>query len=263
MHLALSICGLLMLGVAVGIVSPALGIGGGILMVPALREFAGLDAHTAKGTSLFIIIFVAAVNSWRLNRGHEDKLLRLAGVVAAGSVLGGYFGGFVTQRMNPRVVTIIFIAALVILAARLLLVEPAAVSQQDVRRRDGLALLIGLVSGLTSGITGIGGGGVFVPLALIAGIVSNERVSGLSNTVMIATCTAATMAHLFAPVVSGRPWTVGQVSLGFAPLIFVGAQFGAPFGRKLNGLLTLSARRVVMAVLAFVIVAQLAYKLFQ
>ncbi|MEA3364123.1 MAG: TSUP family transporter, partial [Candidatus Hydrogenedentes bacterium] len=86
--------GMIILGIGVGLMSGALGLGGGILMVPAFLTFVpGMDPHTAKGTSLMIIVFVAAVNVWRLNRGHDNWQWRLALQVSIGSIVGGYFGG--------------------------------------------------------------------------------------------------------------------------------------------------------------------------
>ena len=91
---------MLLLGCAVGMISAALGLGGGIFMVPAFIFFVkGMDAHTAKGTSLFIIIFVSLVNAWRLNRQQDDRQLGLAIVFASGSVVGGYLGSWVTTLL--------------------------------------------------------------------------------------------------------------------------------------------------------------------
>ena len=63
--------GMLFLGVGVGLMSGALGLGGGILMVPAFLEFVPvMDPHTAKGTSLLIIAWPRP--TWRLSEGHVD-----------------------------------------------------------------------------------------------------------------------------------------------------------------------------------------------
>ena len=66
-ELLLSVARMMLIGSGVGLISAALGWGGGILMVPAFLEFVpGMDPHTAKGTSLFIIVFVSTTNVWRL-----------------------------------------------------------------------------------------------------------------------------------------------------------------------------------------------------
>jgi len=149
---------------------------------------------------------------------------------------------------------------MVVGSARTLLLEPKPVSEEEVRRRNLLAMLIGLMTGTVAGATGIGGGAVLVPLALMAGVIANERVVALSNTVMVATCLAGTVAHFSVTKTADLPWTYGQVNMALAPLVFLGAQVGAPFGKRLNEKLTLPRRKVIMAVLLLAIAARLAYR---
>lgn len=255
--------GMLILGGAVGLISNALGLGGGVFMVPAFLEFVpGMDAHTAKGSSLFIIIFVAAVNAWRLNRGCPDKPWAAAAFIASGSILGAYFGGWATGFVPERGVIGIFVFLLVVLSVRTLLIEPATVTQDAVRRRRVLTFLIGLAAGVVSGATGLGGGAVVVPLALMAGIASNERVVGLSNMVMVATCLAATTAHLQGQQEFDMPWTFGQVNIVLAPAVFIGAQLFSPLGRWTNRKLTLRHRRVALGAVLLIIAGRLFWRLW-
>ncbi|MCP4640062.1 MAG: sulfite exporter TauE/SafE family protein [bacterium] len=252
------VLGMLALGLAVGLISSALGLGGGIFMVPAFLTFVpGIDPGTAKGTSLFIIIFVATVNVWRLNRGQQDRQWGLAATIATGSIVGAYASGFATTFLPDKAIIWIFVAFLGVAAARTFLLKPVTVREEDVRKRMAIAVGIGLLTGIASGATGIGGGAVLVPLALLAGIVSNGRVVALSNTVMVATCTAAAFAHFQATKTTDLPWTYGQVNVALAPIIFIGAQIAGPFGKWVNARLTLTRRKVVMGVLLLVIALRL------
>lgn len=83
--------GLLVLGAAVGLLSAMLGIGGGIVLVPALMVAFGLSQTEAQGTSLAIIPFGAVIAATVY---HQAVPLRLhvVGVVAAGFIVGAYFG---------------------------------------------------------------------------------------------------------------------------------------------------------------------------
>ncbi len=254
----------LSLGIGVGLVSAALGVGGGIFMVPAFIEFVpGMDPHTAKGTSLFIIIFVAAANVWRLNQEGENRQWDLAAFLAAGSIVGSMFSVWLTGLLPGRAVLLFFITLLIVVGIRmLLLAEPKAAAAQRVRWRVLAALLIGLATGLVSGATGVGGGLILVPLVLIAGLARNERVAALSNTVMVPTCIAATLIGLLEPKSTDLAWTVGQVDFALAPLVFLGAQAGSLAGKHLNRWLTLPRRRVVMGMLLLLIVARLAWRAF-
>lgn len=254
---------MLILGVGVGLLSAALGLGGGILMVPAFMFFVpGMDEHTAKGSSLFIIIFVALLNAWRHNRGRDDIPWALAAVLGVGSVLGGFAGAWVTARLEANTVIAIFLVFILAVGLRTFFLEPHHVDESGVRRRTPLALLIGLVAGLAGGATGTGGGAVLIPLALMAGIASNMRVVGLSNMVMVATGIAGTVAHLQAEPIFDGPFTVGHVEFSMAPMVFLGAQLGSQPGRWLNAMLTLPRRRVVMGVLLVLISARLAWGLW-
>jgi len=253
MSLILFCLGMFIVGTGVGVLSAGLGMGGGVLMVPAFVEFVNLDPHTAKGTSLFVIVFVAALNAWRLNRDQHDTPWRLAGMLAPGAVVGGYFGGWATTLMSGSTVLWLFVGALGLLGLRTFFIDLELVSAEDVRRRDGVAVLVGVVSGIVGGATGTGGGLVLVPLALLAGLTTNDRVVGLSNMVMVATSAAASAAHLNAERISSLPGTVGQVSLALVPLVFLGAQLGSRWGTRLNVLLTLRRRRIVMGALLIII----------
>lgn len=252
---------MLILGMGVGTLAAGLGLGGGILMVPAFITFVpGMDSHTAKGTSLFIVIFVAAYNAWQLNRGQKDKSYGLAATIALGSTFGAYAGTWITSLLSDGLVSLIFAVFVVVTGVRTLFLESKPVRPEDVRRNYTVAILIGIFMGLVSGATGVGGGGVLVPLALMAGIVSNARVVALSNLSMIATCIVGAFAHAMAPQTMDRPWVIGQVYLAATPALLLGSVAGAPIGRWLNHHLTLKRRRIVMGVLLLIIAARMLYR---
>ncbi len=253
---------MLLAGVGVGMISGALGLGGGILMVPVfITIIPGMDAHTAKGTSLFIIIFVSLFNAWRLNRNLPQKPWRLAAWLALGSIFGSYAGAWITALLSEAAVLWIFMALLAGLAIRTFFLRPQVVHQEEVRRRRLVPIGIGVLAGMAGGATGTGGGLLLVPLALMTGIVANERVVGLSNLVMVATSIAGSIAHLQAAPKYTGGWTIGHVCLSMAPLVFIGAQFGSQWGTRCNSWLTLRRRRVVMGVLLLLIAARLLYRL--
>jgi uncharacterized protein len=263
LELLLFYAGLLALGGSVGLISNALGLGGGVFMVPAFLEcIEGMDAKTAKGSSLFIIVFVAATNAWRLNRSGKDWQWRLVAVLATGSVTGAYLSSWVTSRpyVSQAAVVWTFVGFLVLAGVRTFLIEPRRVPENAVRERILGALLVGLATGIVSGATGIGGGAVLVPLALLMGIVSNERVVALSNTVMVATCATAALCHGLAERTTELPWTFGQVDVMLAPLVVIGALIAGPAGRWLNARMSLRWRKGVMGAVLLLIAARLAYR---
>jgi uncharacterized membrane protein YfcA len=79
------------IGFAAGVVAGMLGVGGGILFVPALTLALGLGQLQAESTSLVAIVPVALVGAWR-QKGYGNLRLRdglLLGVLAAGGAIGG------------------------------------------------------------------------------------------------------------------------------------------------------------------------------
>lgn len=90
----------LAVGVAAGILAGLVGIGGGIVIVPALVFFFKMDQHTAQGTSLAILLPPTGLLAFMryYKAGHVD--VGLAVVIVAGVLLGGYFGGGWAQQVS-------------------------------------------------------------------------------------------------------------------------------------------------------------------
>lgn len=90
---------MLLVGLVVGMVSGVVGIGGGILFVPALIWLAGMDQHRAQGTSLGALLapvgLLAFIEYYR--KGNAD--LHVALLLAAGFLVGGYFGAVGAQHI--------------------------------------------------------------------------------------------------------------------------------------------------------------------
>lgn len=252
---------MVLLGCCVGIISNALGLGGGIVMVPAFVTFVpGMDAHTAKGTSLFIIVFVSAYNAWKLHQNHADKRLKLSAVIACGSMTGAFFAGWGTQFLSDEAVSAVFACVAMLIGLRTFFIEQPIVREADVRDRYGAGVGIGVATGLVSGATGVGGGAIMVPLALMAGLVSNARVVAMSNTVMVLTSLAAAMAHFLADRSTELDWTYGQVNVALAPAVLVGALLAARPGRWINARLSLPRRRLALGLLLVVLAGRMLWR---
>jgi hypothetical protein len=250
-----------LVGLGVGLISNTLGLGGGILMVPAFIEFVpGMDAHTAKGTSLFIIIFVATVNSWRLNIGAERVPRKLSAVIAGASVVTAFAAGYLTRYIDDTTLKALIAAVAALLGVRTFFLQPRAVREADVRERLGVGAGIGAAMGGISGLVGVGGGAILVPMALYTGITSNLRVVALSNMTMIWTALAAAAAHFINPRTTDLPGTIGQVSVGLAPVVFLGAMAAGPGGRWLNDRMPLAWRRALLGVVLLIIAGRLAWR---
>jgi uncharacterized membrane protein YfcA len=109
----------ILLGAAAGVVSGLLGVGGGILFVPALTLALSLSQVKAEATSLLAIIPVALVGAWRQQR-YGNVELRDAVILGVLSALGVLGGVVVANTLPQRVLRFGFAAMLLAVAAQFL-----------------------------------------------------------------------------------------------------------------------------------------------
>lgn len=110
--------GLVLIGVAAGVVSGLLGVGGGVLFVPGLIVFAGLAQHQAEATSLLAIVPVALVGAYRQDRygnvRRRDALL--VGVLSGAGVVAGVA---LANALSGEQLRLAFAALMLAVAAQL------------------------------------------------------------------------------------------------------------------------------------------------
>jgi uncharacterized protein len=110
---------LAVIGAAAGVLSGLFGVGGGIVMVPAL-VMAGLGQHRAQSTSLAAIVPIAIVGAILFGRADSVELAA-AVVLAAGSLVGARAGALLMHRLSGGLLTRIFGIFLIIVAITMLL----------------------------------------------------------------------------------------------------------------------------------------------
>lgn len=114
---------ILLLGLAVGVLVGLLGIGGGVVLVPALVYLLKMDQHLAQGTSLLILLPPVGLGALReyWKQGHVDVR---AGILSAlGILVGGYLGGWMAVPIASRHLKGLF-GGFLVLAALLLWGKP-------------------------------------------------------------------------------------------------------------------------------------------
>ena len=109
----------LALGLAIGVISGIVGIGGGALLIPALTIFYGMSQIKAQGTSLATLLLpIGFFAFWTYYKaGHAD--LKLAMLLSVGFALGGWLGGNWAQHLSETALRRGFAALLQVLAAKL------------------------------------------------------------------------------------------------------------------------------------------------
>lgn len=125
--------GAIAIGLAGGIVAGLLGVGGGVLFVPGLVFFLGLDQHHAEATSLLAIVPVAIAGTLR-HDGYGNVRREDALVLGLLSLAGAAAGVALANRLTGPVLRDAFAGLMAIVAAQLIrraLSEPAAQTAQD------------------------------------------------------------------------------------------------------------------------------------
>jgi hypothetical protein len=107
------------IGLAAGILAGLLGVGGGIILVPAMVVGFGIPAAIAKGTSLLVIVPTAIMGTWR-NRKKKNADIRVAVILGLGGVVSAFVGGNISVGMSETLSNVLFAILLVVVAARML-----------------------------------------------------------------------------------------------------------------------------------------------
>ena len=116
---------ILIIGLFAGMMSGLVGIGGGIILVPAVIWALGYNQHQAQGTSLGVlvmpVVFMAFINYYYQCKNMGEPLdWRVILLLAAGFVVGGYFGSALALKLNQGVLKKIFAVILFYTAFKML-----------------------------------------------------------------------------------------------------------------------------------------------
>ena len=114
---------IILTGLAAGILGGMVGIGGGIIIVPALVYFLAFSQHQAQGTSLALMLFpvgiLGVINYYK--KGYVD--FRYAGLLAIGFVLGSYLGSKFSLSIPQLTVKKIFAVIMLLVALKMLFID--------------------------------------------------------------------------------------------------------------------------------------------
>jgi uncharacterized membrane protein YfcA len=227
----------LVTGLGGGMLSGLFGVGGGIVMVPLLSLILGLDQHRAQGAALAAMLLptgLPAVIQYR-RQGIESSL-RLVGVLILGFLFGVYAGSLAAFQIPSEILRWGYAALLVFFSVKTFLrQEPVPVDREahplDLGGLWRKGLPIGLMAGLLSGLTGLGGAVVVIPL-LASRFRMTQHEAQLTSLMMMLPPIGLPGVIVYARAQGGLPWVViGGVALGFA----VGALAGARMATRIQG----------------------------
>jgi len=115
-----TILSLVLIGIFAGIMSGFVGIGGGVIIVPALVYILGLSQHEAQGTSILLMLppigILAFMNYYKAGQIN----ISYGVVIAIAFVIGGYFGSKLSLQISAGKVRLIFGILMLYVAIRLI-----------------------------------------------------------------------------------------------------------------------------------------------
>ncbi|MDN5320618.1 MAG: uncharacterized protein PWP49_1038 [Thermococcaceae archaeon] len=214
------------LGAAIGAIAGLFGVGGGFLIVPALT-LTGLPIHTAIGTSLACI----AISSFASAYTHIKNGKALFKVVAAKeifSIPAALIGAHMTASLPESFLRRAFSILLFYLAYKMATTPSKPHYDENLRINYRNIPIVGVLSGFLSGLLGISGGILNVPLFHVLVGIPVRYAIGTSSVALFFTALAGTYGHF-------KAGNVGiETALLLAPGLIIGAYLGARSAHNLH-----------------------------
>jgi len=236
-----------LIALLIGIVGAMLGIGGGVLIIPVLTLFLDVPIKTAIGASIVSVIATSSAAVVYVRRGLVH--MRLGMILEIATTLGALTGGLTAVVVSPRLLEGLFglVLLYMVYSMQRLPEEETAnrptglldTSYQDPLtgqrvsygvRRLPYGMIASFLAGNISGLLGIGGGPVKVPImSLVMGIPIKAAIATSSFMIGV---TAATSAVVYYQ----RGYVDPRIAVPTALGVLIGAQLGSRLGGKARSL---------------------------
>ena len=238
---------LLLASLGVGLLIGAVGVGG-ILLIPALNIFAGLAIHEAMATALFTFIFTGSVGTFLFQRrGSIDW--GITAPVSIGAAFFGFLGAVANAKIGARELTMI-LASLSILAGAYTIFTRNAGRLAVLHGRPGwqqvLLVGVGAIAGFGSGLTGVGGPALSVPMMVLLGFPSLTTI-GASQVIQILAAASATVGNL----------QYGSIDFRIAAMVTIFELFGVLVGVRIVHAINAQSLRSYVGILCVIVGAGL------
>lgn len=208
------------IGLGAGVASGAFGIGGALLTTPGIRLLMGVPALVAVGTPLPVIIPTAIVGVTTYHRsGFVD--LKLAAIAAAAGCGFAVLGAYTTSFIQGELLLVLTAGLILVLSVRML---PKKLAHRPpmIRPTPPVLAVTGAVSGFVSGLLGLGGGLILVPIFSVVLRFPIKTALGTSLAVVAAQSIPGTIVHA---LLGNVDWAlVAGLTIGVIPGARVGSR---------------------------------------
>lgn len=224
------------IGFAAGAASGAFGIGGALLSTPAIRWFLDTPPLIAVGSTLPVVIPTALTGVVTYAR---NKLIdaRAAAVLCASGALFAVLGSLMTQVIAGEALLVATAVLLLFLSLRML-TSPPQPDGSSVATGTGVLLAVGALSGFVSGLLGVGGGVILVPVLAALLRFPVKTALGTSLVVVAAQSIPGSVTHAL----------LGNIDWGIVGGLTIGVVPGARLGSKAAVVAEDAKLRVVVAI---------------
>lgn len=232
------------LGFIGSFISGMLGVGGSIikypmlLYIPPLFGLAAFTAHEVSGISAVQVLFASIAGVWAYRKSgllHKELIIYMGASILAGSFIGSYGSGFLSENaVNIVYGVLAVIAAIMMLIPRKKVEETVAITFNK-----PLAAGLALIVGIASGIVGAAGGFLLVPILL--------TVLKIPTRVTIATSLAITFISSIGGSI-GKVVT-GQVEYWPAFIMIIASILAAPLGAKVGQKMNVKVLQWLLAIM--------------
>ncbi len=233
-----------LLGLSVGIIAAMLGIGGGVFVVPALQLLPlnlAFSPQMAAGTSLGMIVFKALSSTAGYARQKRIDY-KVGLLIATVTIPGALLGAALTEALSKELLIAIFALFLLYVASRMIFSYNFGINLPS-RIKNGwnrhlidsegqafnykakieIGLPLGFLAGVSSGLLGIGGGALMVPILHFALSFPMHLAVATSVFIMVFTSSSAVISHIY----------LGNTQFGYVILLSLGVVIGAQIGTKI------------------------------
>ncbi len=241
---------LIAIGLAAGLLSGLFGIGGGTIIVPALALWLGMPQRLAAGTSVAAILPAAAVGAISYAvQGNVDWTAALC--LAVGIVAGAQLGTYLLARLPVSALQWAFMVFLLVVIVTLWFVVPQREDEIGINLLSAaLLVLTGFITGVLSGVLGVGGGVIVVPVLMFFFGANDLVAKGSSLVMMIPGSISGTIGNM----------RRNNVDMRAALAVGIAASVCVPFSSVLATLLDPFIANVLFSLYLAYLVGQMLYK---
>lgn len=240
------------IGLTGGFVAGLLGLGGGVILLPLLTFIGRVPLQLATGTSLVHVFIAAATGVFSHYReGMVD--IKAGLILGAAGVVGGLVGSFLSASISTRTLQIIYLS--VVMLAVIILFIPQKLEEEKYKKGEfnkALGILMAFGVGSLTGLLGVGGAFIMIPLMIYVLKIPMRVTIGTSLQFILITSLGTLWAK----------FGVGHIHLSITPLVVSGSVIGAWLGASVSRRTPVKLLHLALLALLVLILFSVGYETF-